>query len=128
MALQFTPIIVAGGLGAVDEMIENADAGAGRTGNSQYSLWYELALFGVPAFMELSGSGAYGLRWLTDPALLVGSALLGRRASKYIRTQTQVTPGYAVPAARGYSMPVSIPVSMPTASGFVNKQPSFQLV
>ena len=123
--LQFTPIIVAVGLGAVDEVMENADITAGRVTNTrQYSFWYELAIFGVPAFMEISGGGGfgYGLRWLADPALLVGSALLGRRASKYIRTQGIVPAGYAVPAARGYSMPVAAP------SAFVNKQPSYQLV
>jgi hypothetical protein len=123
--LQFTPIIVAGGLGAVDDALENADINAGRTANNQQrSFWYELAIFGVPAFMEISGGGGlgYGLRWLADPALLVGSALLGRRAAKWARTQGIVPSGYAVPAARGYSMPVAQP------SGFVNKQPSFQLV
>ena len=127
MALQFTPIIVAGGLGAIDEVMENADVNAGRTTNTrQYSFYYELALFGVPAFMEMSGGGVgYGLRWLADPALLVGSALLGRRASKYLRTQSTTPTGYAIPAARGYSIPV---MASPSPSAFVNKQPSFQLV
>lgn len=137
--LEFTPIVVAGGLGALDEVLENQDNQQGRTTNmQQYSFWYEAALLGVPAFMEMSGQVPYQMRWLWDPALVVGSALLGRRASKYIRTQSvvptggYVTRGYAVPAARGYSVPAAMsapsPASPPAASGFVNKQPSYQLV
>jgi len=128
MALQFQPIIVAGGLGAADEYLENRDVAQGNTQNQQQmSFWYEVALLGIPAFMEVSGQASYGLRWLTDPALLVGSALLGRRASKWIRAQTGTPSGYGVPVARGYSAPMALGGGAPL-SAFVNKQPSVQLV
>lgn len=126
--LQFTPIFTAGALGAVDEMLENQDATNGRiTNTQQYSFWYEAALLGVPAFMEMSGQAGYGMRWLWDPALVVGSALIGRRVSRYLRTQSVVPGGYAVPAARGYGVP-AMAAPAASAAGFVNKQPSYQLV
>lgn len=120
MAINFQPVLVGGALGAVDDVLENADLTASppRTQMAQqWSFWYEAVLLGGSILLDMSQAG-FQLRWITEPGAIVGAALLGRRASRAIREQQAQGAGVALPRARAFTRP-AVPSGNPVTSAHV---------
>ena len=117
--IRMTPVFYSGVAGILDGVIQNADTNAATDRPEwyqKYALWYEAVLL-------LGGLMADNARMLspdiTEPIILAGGALIGKRlGEQFIKLQVSV-PSYAVP----YTVPHAAP-----SYGAVNKNPTATLV
>lgn len=115
--IQMTPIFTGAIVGVVDGVVQKNDAAAPERAQlfQKWGTWYEAALlFGG---MLADQSRMLGPQ-ITEPLMLSGAVLLGKRvAEEFIQVQVGV-PAYAIPQ-----------MAMPHATfGAVNKQPTSTLV